>query len=323
MNSLISVVIPVFNTKKYLLRCIESIQAQTHQNWEAILLDDGSSDGSELLCDEITQKDARFRVIHQVNSGLSAARNAGITAAKGEFICFVDSDDYVFPTYLETLIAPMKDPNNDLSIVGIVDKYSDTEITSAYSWGAQLSYEEFFSKTLLGELPGSCCNRLYRLRAIEKIRFRIGKYYEDSFFTVDCVGHLRAVAVNTEPLYVYYHRESSITTEPYSERALDVIKAAEYAHHIASIKAPEALASAKFRCISSRFVVLDRIVLDKHSKHYDVRKALVSYLRAHLIDVLRMNNFHWTRKISAIILYFSTTLYTFLVQAKTRSRSLG
>ena len=103
MNPLISVVVPIYNVEKYLERCVESLRSQTYENLEIILVDDGSPDGCPAICDAYVKKDARIQVIHQVNAGLSRARNAGIDIAGGEYIAFVDSDDYVAPDFIESL----------------------------------------------------------------------------------------------------------------------------------------------------------------------------------------------------------------------------
>ena len=103
MNPEISIIIPVYKAEKYLRRCLDSVLSQTLSNWECILVDDGSPDQSGAICDEYAAKDSRFRVIHKPNGGVSSARNEGLDTAKGEFICFIDSDDWVGPKYLEHL----------------------------------------------------------------------------------------------------------------------------------------------------------------------------------------------------------------------------
>ena len=100
---LVSVIVPVYNVYPYLRDCVQSVQAQSYQNWELLLVDDGSTDGSETLCDEYAAQDARVRVLHKKNGGLSDARNAGVDAAKGEYLSFVDGDDWVSPYYIENL----------------------------------------------------------------------------------------------------------------------------------------------------------------------------------------------------------------------------
>ena len=116
LNELISVIVPVFKVEAYLAKCIESIRCQTYSNFELILVDDGSPDGSPQICDDYAAVDDRIRVIHKNNRGLSSARNAGLDIAQGEFICFIDSDDYIKPEYLETLLTLQRKNNADLVI---------------------------------------------------------------------------------------------------------------------------------------------------------------------------------------------------------------
>ena len=120
MPSLISVVVPVYNSAPYLETCLRSLLAQTWQDWEAILVDDGSTDGSARLCDTWAKKEPRLRVIHQENAGVSAARNAGIAAARGDYLAFVDADDWVEPDYLQTLFINIGGSAGEISAIAIL-----------------------------------------------------------------------------------------------------------------------------------------------------------------------------------------------------------
>ena len=108
MDPLVSIIVPVYNVKPYLNRCVDSLLGQSYQNMELLLVDDGSTDGSETLCDEYAAQDARVRVLHKKNGGLSDARNAGVDAAKGEYLSFVDGDDWVSPYYIENLYRALE-----------------------------------------------------------------------------------------------------------------------------------------------------------------------------------------------------------------------
>ena len=117
-DSLISIIVPVYNVESYLPYCLESISNQTYTHFEAILVDDGSTDTSGVICDDYCKKDTRFTVIHQENQWLSGARNTGLSAAKGDFFCFVDSDDYIHPRYLEVLYNALEQTGCDVAMVG-------------------------------------------------------------------------------------------------------------------------------------------------------------------------------------------------------------
>ena len=113
MDPLVSIIVPVYNVKPYLNRCVDSLLGQSYQNMELLLVDDGSTDGSETLCDEYAAQDARVRVLHKKNGGLSDARNAGVDAAKGEYLSFVDGDDWVSPYYIENLYRALEQAGAD------------------------------------------------------------------------------------------------------------------------------------------------------------------------------------------------------------------
>jgi len=113
---LISIIVPVYKVEQYLHRCVDSILSQTYDNFELILIDDGSPDGCPAICDEYTKNDSRVHVIHQVNQGLAEVRNVGVKQAHGEYIAFIDSDDFVSPNYIETLYSGVVDYDADISI---------------------------------------------------------------------------------------------------------------------------------------------------------------------------------------------------------------
>ena len=115
MNKLVSIIIPVYNVEKYLAECIESVLKQTYQNIEILLIDDGSPDNSGKICDEYEEKDSRVRVIHKENGGVSSARNVGLEQANGEYITFIDSDDFVSESYIEELYIALENGNSDLA----------------------------------------------------------------------------------------------------------------------------------------------------------------------------------------------------------------
>lgn len=320
---LVSVILPVYNTGKHLRRCVASIQAQSYENWEAILVDDGSTDDSGKLCDLLASEDSRIRVVHQDNAGPSAARNTGISRASGEFISFIDPDDSVLPEFISALVKQFDKDTIDIAVVGIIDRYGTQDLVNTTPLQETLSYEEFFKLTLYGRAPGSVCNRLYRRSALDKLRFRVGRYYEDSLFTIDGLGHFREVSINLEPLYVYIHREGSITTEPFSFSSLDLIRAADLAHRICEQSYPQVKEAATFRWISARFVVLDRLLQVHSPAEKTIRAQLIKNLRAHTWQVVKMSHFHYTRKIAAVTLFFSWPLYKLLVRAKQRRTTLG
>lgn len=208
MQDLISVVVPVYNCGPYLDACLTSLQAQTWQNWEGILVDDGSTDGSGPLCDAWAQKDSRFRVFHQKNSGVSAARNAGIDAARGKYLAFLDADDRVEPEFLQVLRQTMED--TDLGVCCVFDPSH---------WNEKV-WQETVTVQTLRTTPSQYANpvytnylynKLYRLDSIRgAVRFPVSvRRCEDAYFVQDYLLRCRTVGVTTQKLYHYDQHEGS------------------------------------------------------------------------------------------------------------------
>ena len=179
MNQLVSVIVPVYNTEKYLEKCVETIRAQDYQPIEIVLVDDGSPDRSGELCDKLARTDSRIQVIHKENGGLSSSRNAGIDVAKGEYLCFIDSDDYISTDYISTMMQMVNRHHADLVKVDFVEVFTRdyTQIDSAQS-------EVVFEGTNIEEAfldlkIDSACVFLYKRSLIGEIRFPEGKTSED------------------------------------------------------------------------------------------------------------------------------------------------
>lgn len=211
MNPLISIIIPVYNTEKYIRRCIDSVIAQSYSDWELILVDDGSTDGSGKICDEYAEKDERIRVFHKENGGVSSARNVGLDNANGEWVSFVDSDDWIEIGYVETIknignnpdivFFPMNFRYENGEVLARIPKSVNTEgrdnveriicnlkygvINDVFGW----VFVKFFKKTIVDE---------YHIRFDENIRLR-----EDEMFTMDYCRYINSIMVLDKLLYNY------------------------------------------------------------------------------------------------------------------------
>lgn len=208
MQDLISIVIPVYNCGPYLDDCLGSLVAQTWHNWEAILVDDGSTDDSPAKCDDWAIRDPRIRVLHQENKGVSAARNAGMEAAKGEYLAFVDADDWVEPEYLQTLLSLIQ--TADLAICCVFDQSG---------WNEKVQDERLSLQTLRTTpsryanpiFTNYLYNKLYRMSLVQpSIRFPVNvKRCEDAYFVQDYLLCCNEIAVATKKLYHYVQRDGS------------------------------------------------------------------------------------------------------------------
>ena len=222
---LISVIIPVYKVESYLNECVDSVRNQTYTNLDIILVDDGSPDNCPAMCDDYTSKDSRIRVIHKPNGGPSSARNTGIKAAKGEYICFVDSDDYITPAYIEQLYSTLKESGTDVSCCKYsvhAEKLRDSAVSE---------YELFTPIEAITEAAG--LRKIDRGPVCKLCRVGLydGVYYpediriaEDYLVTVKIFSAAESIALADNVLYFYRLQESSLIHQ-YSSKYIDYYKA--------------------------------------------------------------------------------------------------
>ena len=214
-NKLISIIVPVYNASKSLSDCIESILAQTYPFFELILIDDGSKDNSLEICESYREKDDRIVLMHQENAGVSAARNAGLSLAKGDYFCFVDSDDTIEAEMLEKLYDAIKRTNADLSICGF-KRISSKGITKISSMPEEVTGKvniaNFVAEHYLEGLVSSPCGRLYKnIQSLQKEFDRNISLGEDLKFNIQYFEKIEKLVVIEDCLYRYVDAESSLT----------------------------------------------------------------------------------------------------------------
>ena len=218
---LLSVIIPVYNAKEYLGRCVESVCGQTYKNLEILLIDDGSTDGGDKLCDKLAEGDCRITVIHKENGGVSDARNVGLEHAKGELLAFVDSDDWLDDGMYKTLYTLMWEQDADLAccnyrrIIGeqIVDN-SDNRVHVYYGKEMLDAYVTGHEK---GTLSSMMWNRVYRKEVFDELRFPMVKKYEDQVLSTQIFVKVKKGVVTNRSYYNYNIRTSSLTHETMME----------------------------------------------------------------------------------------------------------
>lgn len=221
MNDLISVIVPVYGVEQFLDQCVESIVGQTHKNLEIILVDDGSPDNCPAMCDAWAARDSRIQVIHKVNGGLSDARNAGLSVATGDFLAFVDSDDWIESNMYEVMLKALKEADADFCACGIIDSYSDKEIlhSSRPHTGAS---EEFLAMIYHDTIFSvAAWNKLYCKKMWEGFEFPKGKICEDAFTTYLLVDRANRITQIEAPCYHYRIRENSIMTSAFRPARMD------------------------------------------------------------------------------------------------------
>ena len=226
----VSIIVPVYQVERYLPQCVESILAQTFPDFELILVDDGSKDGSGQICDEYAGRDSRVQVVHQQNGGLSAARNRGLELAGGAYFMFVDSDDFIEPTMVECLYESLLREDADVAACNFLYFYEDDR---ARDFSTALPYEVLSGWEIFYERKNDrsygfwtiACNKLYKKSAFPRLRFRVGRFHEDEFWANDLYQRdIRVVAI-PQCLYHYRQRSSSITATPNLQRNFDILDA--------------------------------------------------------------------------------------------------
>ena len=214
-DTLISVIVPVYNVENYLARCVDSILAQTYQNLQILLVDDGSTDSSGRICDDYAAGDSRITVIHKKNGGLSSARNAGIEAAQGEYLAFVDSDDWIEPEMYDHMLTLMEKYQGTLVCAGRYDVNGATgekKIGLCPKEETCISAEEMVGKIFLWDgCDSSACDKLYHRSLFASFRYPEGKVCEDVPTTYKIVLQAERVVLCDRPFYNYYHRPGSIS----------------------------------------------------------------------------------------------------------------
>lgn len=223
-DNLISIIIPVYNVEQQLDTCVESVVGQTYKNIEIILVDDGSKDSSGKICDSWKEEDNRIVVIHQENGGLSAARNKGLDNATGEYVFFLDSDDWLAKETIESLFSTIKKENADLAICGLL-KDTDGKIEEICPEDEVLSslqaqhklYDEDGWKYVIA------CAKLYDKKIFNDLRFIEGRIHEDEFIVHKVFDKCKKIVTLKKPFYHYIIRNNSITKSKITIKRLDAI----------------------------------------------------------------------------------------------------
>ena len=244
---LISVIVPIYNVEQYLNQCLQSICSQSYKNLEIILVDDGSSDRCPELCDVWAEKDSRIRVIHKQNGGLSDARNAGMAYAKGEYMAFVDSDDWIEKDLYQKLWSELHQNNAQIAACGIVKVFETTsEEQKIYSKQKIFTNEEALQTLLKGQdFCAVAWNKLYKRDVIEDIRFPVGRLHEDEFFTYRVIANASKLVLVPEAKYYYRQRAGSIM-DKWTIRHLDLLDAFNERMHFLQAHYPDLYDMDKF-----------------------------------------------------------------------------
>lgn len=233
MNALVSVIIPVYRVERWLRKCVESVCGQTYPNLEILLIDDGSPDGCPEICEEYAGRDPRIRVVHQINGGLSAARNAGLDMAQGDYIIFIDSDDWIDRQMIERLYWYAEQEQADLAVgrILLVDengelcKWEESSPCKGEGYEIVTGKEALQGLTEMDIAWSIVCNKLFRRSLWEGYRFPTGMTHEDEYVIHRILYHCRTIACISEATYYYVQRKDSIMADITIKKRMDKMKA--------------------------------------------------------------------------------------------------
>lgn len=230
-NDVISIIVPVYNVEKYLKKCVDSLLNQSYPNLEIILVNDGSTDASGIICEDYSNHDNRIVYIYKPNGGLSSARNVGLEVAKGEYVVFIDSDDYVATNMIEKLYIALSVNSADMSIcdfqkvdeqynnIGDVRILKSEVIEKPNILKVLCRYDDCYAQYVIA------CNKLYRRQLFDNIRYIENRIHEDEFIIHHILSQCKKIVIVSDKLYFYLQRNNSITHKAYTVKRLDAVDA--------------------------------------------------------------------------------------------------
>ncbi len=311
MKDLISVIVPVYNVEEYIEECVSSILAQTYKNIEVILIDDGSKDNSGMLCEAYQIKDDRVKVIHKENGGLSDSRNTGIEVAKGDYLAFIDSDDYIPNNYLEELWKTIKETESDIAMCVITPFVNKIEQCETAKKNIKIYLQkEAIEGMLCSRIRPTACNKLYKRQLFGTIRYPKGKTTEDVYVIVDILLQVTLVAETNRTTYFYRQRKGSIQTSK-NTNTDNIIEAHYHNYCIIKEKKPEFEQMAYERFLYAYLDALNKIIIYPVEKSKKI-KEYKDFMRNNIKDMLHSRVVPTKRKMILCLLFFSEKMYRFL-----------
>ena len=314
---LISVIIPVYNVEDYLHYAIESLGKQTYKNFEIILVNDGSTDDSGKLCDDYSEKYSNVRVFHKENGGLSDARNFGVQKAKGEFITFLDPDDYLEAYSLELLASVQKQHNCDI----VSTRVKATELYNVYS-NHSLTEEDiknvivmdrdvFLEEAFYDKVATvSACGKLYRKSIIE-IPFPKGRIYEDLYIISEHVEKANKIVHTPIQIYNYYKRQGSIVNSKFTSKQYDFFDAIAYNRQVIREKfnnVDKLVTAINAKEVIGSFKIIGSAYKTSISDVYNIRKII----KENSSNILRNKRIRYTFKMKYMLFILSPYMFNII-----------
>lgn len=317
----VSIIVPVYNTKKYIDRCVNSLINQTYNNIEIILVDDGSTDGSSELCEKYKNADSRIQVLHQKNAGASCARNQGIEIASGDYITFCDSDDYYEKDKIEIQLNNLLEKNTDVSIIGIQVDYPNGKSRTRFNTGKSYLWQEpntDYIKFLLSDelFPFSQYALLIKRNICKRILFEEGKRInEDKLFCYEILKEAKNVSFLSLSKYHYMLQNESATHTKFNEKYFDAVIIAKKMEEDIELLYPEWKSYATLNTCRTLILTLKYMLKDKdvNYNYRQERMEIISEVKSNKYESV-IKTFGWKRKLETRIMLIMPLVYSKLIR---------
>ena len=313
----VSIIIPVFNVENYLERCLKSVICQSFKDIEIIIINDGSTDKSLEICKKFAELDKRIILINQENSGVSAARNAGINISTGKYISFVDSDDFIEHDMIEFLLNNLEKNNADIATCGLYDCYikNNNKIKricnkNKNKFGIIDSHEALKEIFINGKVSFFIYDKLYKKKIFDNLRFCENIIYEDAEIMPKIITRASKIFYNFSPKYYYLRHENSITSSKFKKQDLDIIKISKKNLEFIKKNYNYASKQAEFRFLWSYLALIDKIIWSnlnlENSKEF---KNILKFVKKNKFSIINNKYFTLKRKLIFILLIININIY--------------
>ena len=300
----ISVIIPIYNAEQYLERTIKCLEGQTFNDFEVILFDDGSKDSSRQICEEIAQKDSRFKYYYQQNSGVSAARNNALNISQGNYITFIDADDEIPSNYLEELLNTSLENNCDIAICDVSVISKEKEVTRFTCDNNKLNKVEALNLLLSRKgINSGPCAKMFSREVLKEIEFPALKAYEDIIFVLNAIETANYIVSTARTEYKYYQNDSSAMSTFKKMPSADIITATTFIMEYLC-KHKELDDTCVYVTLSHLMQYALSVIGGQNKVAQDFITNTRTVLRKYIKEIIRCNAFPWKEKITFILFAF-------------------
>jgi len=331
MTPKISIIVPIYKAERYLHQCIDSILAQTYTNLEIILVNDGSPDNCGAICDEYAQKDGRIKVIHKENGGVATARNIGIDTAAGEYLAFMDSDDWIEPEMIDLLYNSLINNDADVSCCGFYWTYVNMNVPEYHKeeklvFNSEEAVEQVLTNGNVSVVPWA---KLYKRHIFDETRYPVDKLFEDNLIIIDLLMDAEKITVDTKSGYYYRQVKSSRVNsfENDRERALAFFDVIEVYRETVEKKCKRLVPAAEAVLYQNYISLLASVLIDKNhdkkSDDYKFAMSAVEKIRTNFEHIITNPYFTTNQKIKLYAIKININLYKFLQMINDKKKELG